>query len=95
MLTYEKARAYIEYERLMAEIRMLRLGLTYDVKSDKLEERYTGQPRKKNGQFDFGKASGTGVNLNLQFFAKKGLKNQSVNNLKKGIRSLEIKIAEH
>ena len=49
MLTYEKARAHIEYERLMAEIRMLRLGLTYDVKSGKLEERYAGQPRKKNG----------------------------------------------
>lgn len=55
-LTCEKVRAYIEYERLVTEILCLQAGLTIDEKSDKLEERYAGQPRKKNGQFDFGKA---------------------------------------
>lgn len=54
--TYENCKAAVEYLWIQLEILELRLGLTDRSKGDKLEERYAGQPRKKNGQFTFGKA---------------------------------------
>lgn len=54
--TYENCKAAVEYLWTQLEILELRLGLTDRSKGDKLEERYAGQPRKKNGQFTFGKA---------------------------------------
>lgn len=44
---------------------------------------------------DLNKIKLTVEKINLQFFAEKGLKNQSISELEKGIKSLKIKIDKH